>query len=94
MDHEAKLAYLKAVATGLSELRYVFSKDDDWRKLFDEFIREYEFELALHVICDYLLEPEIQIPHDSILEKISSLHSTMQVEDDCLTKLRAKKDAG
>jgi hypothetical protein len=91
MDHDAKLAYLKEVATRLNELRYVFSKDDDWPKLFDEFIREYEFELALHVICDYLLELEIQIPDDAILEKIESLHRTMQIEDDCLRNLRAKR---
>ena len=54
---------------------------------FDEFIREHEFGLALHVICDHLLEPATQPASAAIIQEIQSLHRLMNIEDDCVSDL-------
>jgi hypothetical protein len=64
--------------------------DPKCSKLFDEFMREHEFGLALHVICDYLLEPTTQSATAAIIQQIQILHAAMKIEDDCVADLQKK----
>ena len=43
---------LKALRNLLSDTQYL--------KLFDEFLAKYEFGLAVHALCNFLLEPNSQ----------------------------------
>lgn len=81
-DLEAKLAALRRSLPRELEAKY--------SNLFDEFIQQHEFELALHTVCDYLLEPTTQPHADDILEQIQNLHAAMKIEDNCLADLREK----
>jgi hypothetical protein len=56
--------------------------------LVDEFLDEHEFELALHVICDFLLDKKRGTPSELVLQRIESLHSRMGLTDDCVARLR------
>ena len=56
--------------------------------LFDEFVREHEWGLALHIVCDYLLEPTTPSAPQGLIEQIESLHKTMEIQDSCVTELR------
>jgi hypothetical protein len=63
---------------------------DDLNQLFDEFVREDEWELALHLVCDYLLEPKTQGPPTAAIQQIEALHGAMQITDTCAADLRRK----
>ena len=63
--------------------------DSGCSDLFDEFIREHEFGLALHVICDHVLESTTQ-PTTTLIQKIEALHAAMKIEDNCVANLRDK----
>ena len=57
---------------------------------FDEFLREQEFDLALHIICDFIIEsPNICIS-GSVLNEIRDLHKQMELEDQCILDLEKK----
>jgi hypothetical protein len=58
--------------------------------LFDEFLREHEFELALHVVCDLLLDVDAPPASRDMILRIEQLHERMEVVDDCATRLRLK----
>jgi hypothetical protein len=58
--------------------------------LFDESIREHEWEVALHVVCDYLLEPATPPAPPEVIQQIQTLHRIMGIEDTCLADLRRK----
>ena len=64
--------------------------NSDAPAVFDEFIREHEWELALHVVCDYLLEPATPPAAPELIEDIQSLHKAMGIWDSCVTDLRRK----
>jgi len=77
----------------LLSLRAVFpagAKAETYRSLFDEFLANREFGLALEVLCDFLLEPDVQSFGDVELNEIAQLHSIMKVEDQCFLRLRQK----
>ena len=82
------------IAERLDALRDVFNrktgKQDAYLHIFDEFIEESQFYAALHVVCDYLMEPENPVLDASLLEKITAIHDLMQIEDYCVEMLRAK----
>ena len=40
----------------LEVLKSVFPLNERQNELFDEFVREHEFGLALHIVCDHILE--------------------------------------
>ena len=60
-------------------------------KLFDEFIEHYEFGLALHVVCDYILKLDSPKVSTAIVEQIRQLHITMKIIDGCVEGMRAQK---
>ena len=76
----------------LSRLRAVLLTGGDvsFSKLFDEFVQEGEWELALHVVCDYLLEPNTQAAPPTVIQQVQALHEAMRVEDSCVADLQRK----
>lgn len=78
---------------GVEELRPILVAEQrahGYLSLFDEFVREAELGLALHTVCDYLLESETPRPEATTVERIRALHASMEIEDDCLDRLRQK----
>ena len=75
----------------LASLRNVVSVqwNSDAPAIFDEFIREHEWDLALHVVCDCLLE-QTTPPEPAVVEQIQALHDIMKIGDSCVMKLRRK----
>ena len=78
----------------LTNLRAVLSEGQalDAHQVFDEFVREHEWGLALHVVCDYLLEPTTQAAPEAVMQQIQSLHEVMAIEDTCVADLRRKAE--
>jgi|SRR5580704_10173966 hypothetical protein len=66
-------------------------KTDGYLNLFDEFVREWEPDLALHCVCDYLLEPETVTLDGATIEEVCSIHLSMDLRDDCVERLRTKR---
>lgn len=63
-------------------------------KYFDEFLSVNELGLALHVVCDFLLEPD-QLPTSRELQaQLQRLHSKMEIVDDCVSRLQQKAITG
>jgi hypothetical protein len=56
--------------------------------LFDEFLENHEFELALHTLCDFVLESDSPPVPTAILDQIQFLHATMKINDSCVEQLR------
>jgi hypothetical protein len=83
-----------ASKTRLQSLRAVFSagvKADVYSTLFDDFLSNGEFGLALEVLCDFLLEPGVRPVSELELNEIASLRALMEVEDQCFLRLRKKR---
>jgi hypothetical protein len=83
-----------ASKTRLESLRAVFSagiKAEVYSTLFDDFLSNREFGLALEVLCDFLLEPDVRPVSDLELNEIALLHALMEVEDQCFLRLRKKR---
>ena len=91
-DAEDRHARREAMKAKLSLLRPVLSTGGDvkWSDFFDEFVEQHEWELALHVVCDYLLEPTTQAPPAAVTQQIQTLHEAMEIEDTCVADLRRK----
>jgi hypothetical protein len=60
--------------------------------LFDEFVREQEYELALHLVCDFLLGADAIPVTEAVLKRIEELHRTMDIRDDCTARLVLKSN--
>jgi len=80
--------------TRLETLRPIFpsgGKGEAFCFLFDEFLENREFGLALNALCDFLLEPDVPPPSETEFNKIAALHAIMEVQDNCLSRLRDKR---
>ncbi|MGD0912205.1 MAG: hypothetical protein ABR928_09925 [Terracidiphilus sp.] len=74
------------VSCGLLKLRSLLGDKKDVR-WFDEYLDANELELALHVVCDFLLANiSCQIGSEE-LNLIQVLHERMQITDDCCAQL-------
>jgi hypothetical protein len=82
-------AHYRMISERLGSLRHLFS-DDERLKYFEESLAANELEVALHALCTFLLEPSIPPVSSAALERIGNLHSLMQLEDDCVERLRLK----
>jgi len=73
-------------------LRAALAKQEDLGdlELFDTLVDNYEFELALHFLCDYLLEQQGCGTDIDTIERIAVLHSEMEIQDNCVALLSAK----
>ncbi len=90
-DRQSRGADLR---TRLETLRPIFSsggKGETFCALFDEFLENRELGLALEVLCDFLLEPDVPPPSETEFNKIAALHAIMEVQDNCLSRLRDKR---
>jgi hypothetical protein len=83
----------KGVAAQLQSLRSILLTEHghSFLDLFDEFMREQELELALHVVCDYILEPNSLTVCNAMVEQIRHLHTEMEIVDDCIEDLQNRK---
>ena len=57
---------------------------------FENFLRAEEFDLALHVVCDLVIEQSI-MSSEHIVTTIDELHQLMGIRDDCVTKIRKRR---
>ena len=91
-EMEDQRAGQEQVKEKLAQLRAMLSTGSGFNswEVFDEFVREHEWGLALHVVCDYLLEPTAQAAPEAVIQEIQSLHETMGIEDTCVADLRRK----
>jgi hypothetical protein len=85
----------KEMVTQLQSLRPILLTEHGrgFLDLFDEFMREQEFESALHIVCDYILEPNSSAVSNSTIEQIRRLHTAMEIADSCVEKLQNSKSA-
>jgi hypothetical protein len=65
-------AVRKKLQAQLKNLRSVLvtERGEVFRDLFDEFLEHHEFELALHTLCDFVLESDSPPVTTTILEQI------------------------
>jgi len=83
-----------ALKARLQSLRAVFSggiKAEVYSALLEDFLPNREYGLALEVLCDFLLEPNVRPVSESELYEIASLHALMEVQDQCFLRLRQKR---
>ena len=86
-------AHFREIAVRLETLRNVFSSGKQGAKyeaFFDEYLQANDLELALHAVCDFLLDSTTRQPTDLALRTIESLHNLMELRDDCVAKLKEK----
>jgi hypothetical protein len=86
--------HYKVLESSLLELRHLFLLNEnlsDYRQHFDEVLNANEFEIALHALCDFLLEPTTPNVGLDEINKIDTLHEKMGLNDDCSAALRAKR---
>jgi len=83
----------KEVAAQLQSLRPIMLTEHghSFLDLFDEFMREQELELALHVVCDYILEANSLTVSNATVEQVRRLHTEMEIVDDCVEDLQNRK---
>lgn len=89
---ENQRARQQEMSQKLGSLRPVLPTGGDLNSplVFDEFLREHEWGLALHVVCDYLLEPTTQAVPTAVIQQIQTLHEVMGIQDTCVADLRRK----
>ena len=80
------MAINRDVQTALLKLSDLLSSDNtvSYKALFEEFMDEHEFGLALHVICDYLAAEGVGAINSHSLALVDCLHRDMHIEDDCI----------
>ena len=59
-------------------------------ELFDEFMQQHDFGLALHVVCDFILDSDSPPVSKSVLDQIRKLHVVMEIEDKCVEELQKR----
>jgi hypothetical protein len=76
----------------LEALRSVLTTEKGGRflELFDEFVDHHEFELALHSVCDFVLASGSPPVATTTVDQILMLHQAMEIDDDCVEKIRNK----
>jgi hypothetical protein len=88
-------AWRQEMAQKLGNLKPLLSTGgDDVNQFFDDFVREQEWGLALHVVCDYLLERKTQTAPTAVIQQIEALHEAMGIVDTCAADLRRKAGRG
>lgn len=82
-------AHYRELDERLRGLRNLLS-DAGYLKYFDESLQANEFGEALHALCDFMLESGTPPVNDAALDQIKGLHALMNLEDDCVERLRQK----
>ena len=55
--------------------------------IFDEFMEHREFDLALHAVCDFILDSDSPKVSASIIDQVRGLHEMMSINDSCVDQL-------
>jgi hypothetical protein len=58
--------------------------------IFDELLEADELEVALHTLCDCVLTAPATRITDAEIEKIRLLRAEMELEDECVSRLRRR----
>jgi hypothetical protein len=58
--------------------------------LFDDLMQEGEFGVALDVLCDFLLQPDLPNVTKTTVDQIQRLHAAMKIDDQCVEELQKK----
>jgi hypothetical protein len=84
--------HYKDLAERLELLRGVFSEASarPFADLFDEFIQEQEYGLALDTLCDYLVESGRPLSKED-LGQIEHLHTAMEMDPERVAGLKKAK---
>jgi hypothetical protein len=61
--------------------------------VFDEFGQQQEFKLALHAVCDFILDSNSRQVSESIINEILHLHTAMEIDDACVQELQSHQSA-
>jgi hypothetical protein len=93
-DWKNRESHWAELRTRLRALRPIFpsgGRGETYCLLFDKFLENREFGLALDVLCDFLLEADVPPPTETEFNQIAVLHTLMEVQNDCLLRLLDKR---
>jgi hypothetical protein len=90
-DRQSHWAELRARLEALCPVFPSGGRGETCCALFDEFLENREFGLALDVLCDFLLEPETRSVTEAELKDIAALRARMEVDDQYFLRLRDKR---
>jgi hypothetical protein len=92
---ETEAAVRKELQVQLQSLRPALLAECDrsFLNLFDEFEQQHEFDLALCVVCDFIIDSDSPQVSKSIIDRILRLHSAMKINDGCVQKLQSRMTA-
>jgi hypothetical protein len=88
-------SHFRDLADRLERLSKVFFSGPEGSKykgFFEEFLAANEFELALHVVRDYLLEPFTPGVDEATVGQIETLHKLMGLQDGCAASVKGKSE--
>jgi hypothetical protein len=74
----------------LADLRPLLEGYSSSLELFDELMREEEWDSALHIVTGKLLESKGPPITPVVIQRVVKLHESMSLEDNCLARLNAK----
>ncbi len=79
--------------TELQLLRPLLPTEPDHRFLdfFDDLMLHHEFGLALHAVCDYILDPNSPKVSEATVDQVDRLHAAMKIDDQCVEQLKKHK---
>lgn len=90
MAHPLEEHY-RSVSAQLLTLETIFDNSErgkGYRNYFRELLGANELEIALHAVCDFLIEQSVPPKDAQVLIRIDDLHKQMQIHDDCVDKLK------
>jgi hypothetical protein len=87
-----KEAVAKELRTQLLLLRPLLLNEhaQSFLDLFDQLLQETEFELALDVVCDFILQPDSPKVSKATVDQVQRLHTAMKIDDRRVEELQKK----
>jgi hypothetical protein len=92
MDRTSLEQHWNEVRTRLLLLRRLLSGNSEAEEVLDEFIDHNELGLALHTICDALLECDQAAIENEDIEAIEFIHERMQIADGSVAAIRQHRN--
>lgn len=74
------------------EAAYSAPEDESDLAFYKGFLDANLYEVALHVLCDHLIEHAPRSLTPEVIANIAELHSLMGLQDDCVSALNKKLD--
>jgi len=87
-------AYYREINAALAEMKWLFDdqpKAAGYREYFEETLDANELEIALHTLCNFLLETTTRPVPESVIAQIHAVHAAMGLQDQCVSQLREKR---